>query len=130
LEDSGTITIRRQKLWEKYYVSLNLMVWQDKLQMPTIPNRCKSNGHLFYIKLNSQEVRDKLLQFLKEKEIEAKTVYEPLHLTDAGKRFGRFVGEDVHTSKESSKMLRLPLHNSMTDKDVERVCAMVSEFLK
>ena len=130
LEESEATTIKRQKLWQRYYSGLNLMVWQERLETPTIPNRCKYNGHLFYIKLKNQEMRDKLYVHLRANDIEAKGSYTPLHQTEAGMRFGRFSGDDEHTTKESNKLMRLPLHNSLTEKDVEHVCTVISAFLK
>nr|MCR5010802.1 DegT/DnrJ/EryC1/StrS family aminotransferase [Lachnospiraceae bacterium] len=89
---------------------------------------CEHNAHMFYIKLKDIEERGKLIAFLKEKEILSVFHYIPLHSAPAGKRFGRFSGEDVYTTKESERLLRLPMYYGLTEEQNAYIISMVKEF--
>ncbi|MCO6493526.1 MAG: dTDP-4-amino-4,6-dideoxygalactose transaminase [Phaeodactylibacter sp.] len=90
------------------------------------PPFCFSNGHIFYIKCESEQVRDSLRQSLENKGIEAFFHYIPLHSSLAGKNFGRFSGVEKYTTVESSKLLRLPSYFGFAGS--ETVCAAIEEF--
>jgi dTDP-4-amino-4,6-dideoxygalactose transaminase len=97
---------------------------------PFIPEECKHNAHMFYLKAESLETRTKLISFLKENSVLAVFHYVPLHSAPAGQRFGEFVGEDKYTTAESDRLLRLPMYYGLTDKEVEYVIEKVYEFYK
>ena len=54
--------------------------------------------------------------------------YVPLHSAPAGRKFGRFAGEDVYTTAESDKLLRLPLYYGLTAEDQQAVIQAVKAF--
>ena len=83
---------------------------------------------MFYIKLQDIEVRSSLINFLKERNIFAVFHYIPLHSAPAGRKYGIFSGEDKYTTKESERLLRLPLYYNMDDNDLNRVVETVHEF--
>ena len=83
---------------------------------------------MFYIKVRDLENRTDLLEFLKEKGIQAVFHYVPLHSAPAGRKFGRFNGEDRYTTKESERLIRLPLFYSITDDMVEHIINSISDF--
>ena len=56
--------------------------------------------------------------------------YIPLHTAPAGLRFGRFHGEDRYTTKESERLLRLPMYYRLTLSDVNYICDKVKDFYK
>ena len=56
--------------------------------------------------------------------------YIPLHSAPAGKKYGRFCGEDVYTTKESERLLRLPLYYSLTEEDQAYVIDKLKEFYR
>jgi len=80
-----------------------------RIELPSIPEGCGHNAHMFYIKLRDEADRSALIAFLKEAEILAVFHYIPLHASPAGEKFGEFHGEDIHTTQESERLLRLPL---------------------
>lgn len=82
---------------------------KGRIELPTIPADCVHNAHMFYIKLRDNDDRSDLIAYLKEAEIMAVFHYIPLHSSPAGETFGRFAGEDRYTTKESERLLRLPL---------------------
>lgn len=101
-----------------------------EIELPYIPKECKHNAHMFYIKAKDLEERIKLIKFLKEKEIMAVFHYIPLHTSPAGIKYGRFNGEDKYTTKESERLLRLPMYYGLKDEDVKKVCDTIKEFYK
>ena len=90
-----------------------------KIQLPFIPNECNHNAHMFYIKAKDLDERTKLISYLKSNGINSVFHYIPLHTAPAGKKYGEFVGEDVYTTKESERLLRLPLYYGMKKFDVK-----------
>ena len=86
-----------------------------------IPDGCTNNAHMFYIKVSDLETRTELISYLKEKGIMAVFHYVPLHSAPAGRKFGRFNGEDRYTTKESERLIRLPLFYSISDEEVEYI---------
>lgn len=128
LEQADAINEHRLRLWNQYYRELFSLAEQGCLSLPVIPAGCKHNAHMFYIKTDNIIQRSALIRFLKDREIGAVFHYIPLHTVAAGKKYGRFHGIDRYTTKESERLLRLPLHNHVTEADVEQVCAALKEF--
>ena len=85
---------------------------------------------MFYIKTDDIEQRSTLIAFLKERGVGAVFHYIPLHTVAAGKKYGEFHGEDRYTTKESERLLRLPLHYNVSEEDVHYVCKQIKEFYK
>ena len=128
LEEADKINDHRLKLWDLYYENLSPLAEAGKIELPVIPEGCKQNGHMFYLKVKDIKVRTELIAFLKENNIQAVFHYIPLHSAPAGKIWGRFSGEDKYTTKESERLLRLPMHYDLTEEDVSRVSEKVKEF--
>ena len=83
---------------------------------------------MYYLKVRDMEVRTKLIHYLREKGICSVFHYIPLHTAPAGQKFGRFAGEDRYTTKESEKLLRLPMFYNLDMKDVEYVTEQLKSF--
>ena len=128
LELAEEINETRIRLWNRYYQQLQILEERGKTQLPVIPKGCVHNGHMFYLKAADVEERTALLHFLKENGILAVFHYVPLHSAPAGLRFGRFHGEDRYTTKESERLLRLPLYYRLTEEEVDRIADKVKEF--
>ena len=128
LELADEINDRRLHLWDIYRRELSDLAKQGKIELPYIPEGCQHNAHMFYIKTDDIEQRSRLIAFLKEHEIGAVFHYIPLHTVAAGKKYGVFHGMDRYTTRESERLLRLPLHLRLTDEDVYRVCSKIKEF--
>jgi len=115
--------------WEQIISKRKKLVslYQKQLKTFDVFKQEKHNGHLFYIKTNDQQERNLLQQYLYVSGIESVSHYEPLHLSDAGKAYGEFIGENVHT-KDAGRLLRLPLHVNMTEEDIFYICEKVKGF--
>ena len=99
-----------------------------KIELPTVPEHCVHNAHMFYIKTKDLEERTRLIDYLKENGILSVFHYIPLHSAPAGIKFGRFHGEDEYTTKESERLLRLPLYYGLKEEEVLYICEKVREF--
>ncbi len=128
LELADEINEKRLHLWDIYYQELSELAAQGKLELPYIPKECQHNAHMFYIKTDDIEQRSRLIAFLKAHEIGAVFHYIPLHTVAAGMKYGVFHGTDRYTTRESQRLLRLPLHYRVTDEDVYRVCSVIKGF--
>jgi len=96
--------------------------------LPVIPTDCKHNAHMFYIKVNDLKTRTELLRHLHEKGITAAFHYIPLHSSPAGRRFSTFTGQDIYTTKESERLIRLPMFYGLEMNDIDKVCGAIYEF--
>ncbi len=128
LNKADMINNARLANWERYYSNLSGLAEKGRIVLPTIPDYCKHNAHMFYIKAKDIEERTALAAFLKENGVTAIFHYIPLHSSPAGRKFGRFSGEDVYTTKESERLLRLPMYYGLADADVDMVCELVERF--
>lgn len=128
LEQSQRILDDRMKTWNAYYNGLNDLASDGKIELPYIPKECTHNAHMFYIKLRDLEERTKFIKYMKENEIGCVFHYIPLHSAPAGRKYGRFVGEDQYTTKESERLVRLPLYYNIDERDIERVIDAVRRF--
>ncbi len=130
LEKADEITADRMSSWNSYYEQLENLQKQEKLFLPYIPEDCTHNAHMFFIKAKDLEERTELLNFLKSNGIGAVFHYIPLHSSVAGKKLGVFHGEDKRTTKESERIVRLPMYCGLKKEEVEYVCDKVKEFYK
>ncbi|MBH0038954.1 dTDP-4-amino-4,6-dideoxygalactose transaminase [Pseudoalteromonas sp. SWN166] len=126
LESANAINEFRLSLWNNYYTEFSKLLRPE--QLPYIPSNLKHNAHMFYLKLASSEERVRFISFMKENNIVTPFHYIPLHSSPAGKQFGKFIGNDLHTSVESAKLVRLPLYFGMTKADQDKVVESVTEF--
>ena len=128
LELADEINEKRLSIWNRYDEALRPLEKKGILELPVVPDYCKHNAHMYYIKAKDLEERTALIEFLKENGIVAPFHYVPLHSSPAGKKFGRFYGEDEFTTKESERLLRLPMYHTLLDEQVEYVIGKVKEF--
>lgn len=114
LEVAEQINKKRLDLWDNYYNGLRDLQEQGYLELPYIPTECQHNAHMFYIKLKDLNQRTEMSEYLRKKGIYAVFHYVPLHSSKAGKEFGEFVGNDIYTTKESNRLLRLPMYYGLS----------------
>ncbi|MHC1771035.1 MAG: dTDP-4-amino-4,6-dideoxygalactose transaminase [Flexilinea sp.] len=122
--------INRNRLlsWNRYFEKLYPLSQQGKIEIPFIPDNCIHNAHMFYIKTRDIQERDELIRYLKVNGIETVFHYIPLHSSPAGLRFGRFHGEDRYTTKESERLLRLPMYYGLKREDLDKVVEYIGRF--
>ena len=128
LECADEINEKRIEIWNRYYKELTVLEAEGKINLPVIPDGCCHNAHMFYIKCRSLNERTDLINYLKNNDIMAVFHYVPLHSAPAGKKYGRFDGDDENTTKESDLLLRLPMYYGLTENEVLKVTDMVKSF--
>ena len=128
LEKADEINEDRLKTWNTYYQALKPLEEAGKIELPVIPDGCEHNAHMFYIKCKSLEERTALISYMKSNEILCVFHYIPLHSAPAGVKFGRFHGEDEYTTKESERLLRLPMYYGIKKEDLQAVVNAVINF--
>ena len=128
LEVSDKVNENRMQSWRRYWDGLFELEQKGYITLPIIPDECKHNAHMFYIKTKDLEERTQLLAYLKERGIGAVFHYVPLHSAPAGKKFGRFHGDDRYTTKESERLVRLPMYYGLTEDDIFYIVKQVKSF--
>ena len=128
LEIADEINNDRLTSWNEYYKKLTELEKKGYIELPVIPSDCMHNAHMFYIKVKDIEERTRLIEFLKCKDIGAVFHYVPLHSAPAGKKYGSFFGRGIYTTKESERLLRLPMYYRLTKKDIDKVCNAIRLF--
>lgn len=130
LEMAEEINENRLASWNRYNEGLSDLAAEGVIELPYIPEECQHNAHMFYIKTKDMEERKKLIAFLKEREIAAVFHYIPLHSAPAGLKYGRFHGEDRYTTKESERLLRLPMYYNLEESDQQKVMDAIHAFYR
>lgn len=128
LEAKDKIQKKRMEIYEYYHRNLADLAAEGKVELPYVPQDCEHNAHMYYLKVKDMKVRTRLLAYLRENGICSVFHYVPLHSAPAGQKFGRFAGEDVYTTKESERLLRLPMFYNLDMEDVKRIVDVIHKF--
>lgn len=128
LQMADEINNNRLSNWNLYYHGLHSLEESGKIQLPVIPEGCQHNAHMFYIKTKDIQERQELIDYLRNNEIQTVFHYIPLHSAPAGIRYGRFHGEDIYTTKESERLLRLPMFYGLKADEVSRIIEKIIDF--
>lgn len=128
LEQADKIFDNRMKTWNLYYELLTDLQKQGVISLPVVPDHCTHNAHMFYIKVKDLDERTHLIDFLKEQGILAVFHYIPLHTAPAGRKFGVFCGEDRYTTKESERLVRLPMYYGLEEEKVVYIVNKIKDF--
>ena len=128
LEMAQEIFDDRMRSWNRYFEGLKPLEDDGHLTLPVIPDGCQHNAHMFYIKVKDLQERTALIDYLKQRGINTVFHYIPLHSSPAGKRLGRFHGEDRYTTRESERLLRLPMYYGLHTEEVDTVIEAIKAF--
>ena len=128
LENAEKINQDRLTSWERYAEGLKCLADSGKIELPVIPTACKHNAHMFYVKAKDLEERTSLQKYLREHEIQTAFHYIPLHSAPAGKKLGRFCGTDKYTTRESERLVRLPMYYKLTSSEMNYVIDHIERF--
>ena len=128
LQKADEINENRLATWKTYFDAFKPIEDAGKFELPTVPTECKHNGHMFYIKLKNLEERTKFIDYMKSQGVCCVFHYVPLHSAPAGKKYCRFNGEDIITTKESERLARLPMYYGITAEDLNFVILTVKKF--
>ncbi len=130
LEVAEEINEDRLKSWNTYYQALKPLEEAGKLGLPYVPGGCVHNAHMFFVKPRDLAERTRFIAHMKAHDILCVFHYVPLHSAPAGLKYGRFDGEDEYTTKESNRLVRLPMYYGMEESDQTKVIDAIKEFAK
>jgi len=129
LEKASEINENRLVTWHKYYEAFKEFEACDTFQLPQIPNECVHNAHMFYLKLSDIEQRNRFIDYLKAHGVTAVFHYVPLHSSPNGVKISSFSGSDKFTTRESERLVRLPIYYGMSNSDVVHVIEVVQKWV-
>ena len=130
LELADEITKARMDRWNQYDALLRDLADKGLIEQPFVPDYCTHNAHMYYIKVRDLEQRSDFINFMKSKDVLTVFHYVPLHTAPAGLKYGRFHGEDKFTTRESDRLVRLPMYYALTEDDVNYICECVHEYFE
>ncbi len=130
LQMADEINDARLQCYDRYMEAFRDMAEAGLIELPYVPKECVHNAHMFYIKCKDFEEREGLIKHLKANDILPASHYVPLHTSTAGLKYSRFNGEDKYTTKESLRLLRLPMYYNLTREDQDEVVMRVKEYYK
>ena len=128
LEVADKVLNDRMNSWNMYKEHLRELSDRGCIELPHIPDDCTHNAHMFYIKLKDIDKRTRFISHMKTNDIMTVFHYIPLHTAPAGIRYARFHGEDRYTTKESERLVRLPLYYGLKPDQIDRICEAVGRF--
>ncbi|WP_214710815.1 dTDP-4-amino-4,6-dideoxygalactose transaminase [Exiguobacterium sp. s55] len=128
LKEADMINQNRLKSWNLYFEELKVIAQEGIITLPSVIDNAEHNAHMFYVKCKNIEERTGLIEFLRDNEIQSAFHYIPLHSASAGEKFGEFVGEDVYTTTESERLLRLPLYYGLKKEEILHVTRVIKEY--
>lgn len=130
LEMADEINENRLETWNSYYNAFKQLQDENIISLPTIPEGCVHNAHMFYIKCKDLDTRQAYIKYMRDNDIQCVFHYVPLHSAPAGKKFGRFVGKDEHTTPDSDRLVRLPMYYNIAKVDLKKVIDKTIEFFE
>jgi len=128
LEARERIQSLRKRIWDHYFTNLRDWALEQDVRLPIVPAEAEQAYHLFYLLLPSLAERQRLIEHLKAQGIQSAFHYQPLHLSEMGRRHGGHQGECVVTEHVADCLVRLPFFNRLSDEDLDRVVSAVREF--
>ncbi|MCF7504177.1 MULTISPECIES: dTDP-4-amino-4,6-dideoxygalactose transaminase [Vibrio] len=129
LEQAGQINEKRRLLWDSYFELFSTEFENKEFTIPYVPTECEHNAHMFYIKLSCIEERQNFIKSMASEDVLCVFHYIPLHSSPAGKKLGLFHGEDINTTSESEKLVRIPIFYNMTDEELTKVKAAIRKAM-
>lgn len=130
LEVADEINDNRLFTWNYYYKKLYQLHEKGVLELPIVPEDCCHNAHMFYIKLKNLEQRTEFIRYMRSHKLGCVFHYVPLHSAEGGEKYGKFVGQDVYTTKESERLVRLPMYYGLTQEQLNEVVCTLSSFFE
>lgn len=113
---------RRREIAERYQAELKDLQW---MELPQEKPYAKSSWHLFQIKFNEENLRDRMITHLQEHNIATGVHYYPCHLHPCYIHLKAIV---PRSSEIWKRILTLPIHPNITDEDLDRIIYRIREF--
>ena len=130
LLEADNINDKRLKIYNSYNRYLKDLEDREFVKLPVVPEHCRHNAHMFYLKVKDIVERTVLIEYLKSNGVLSVFHYVPLHSSPFGLKCSSFCGEDIYTTSTSETLVRLPMYMDMNSEDVELVCDLIHSFYK
>lgn len=129
LEKADAITRRRSKIFSYYLERFAPLCERGLFRMHGCSSECRHNAHLFYLLIDTAPGdRERLIAYLKERNIMAVFHYVPLHTSPMGLSMGYREGDFPVTEDVSERLVRLPCYFELTREEQDRVIDGVLGF--
>jgi dTDP-4-amino-4,6-dideoxygalactose transaminase len=128
LERCDEILSQRMTIWNGYASEFTEWAAKNGVRIPHVPSGCEHTGHVFHLRFNEGQVRDRFIAHLREREISAVFHYQPLHLSHVGRKYGGFSGQCPVSEKAGDCLVRLPLYDSLSEAEQNRVIEVTKSF--
>ncbi len=130
LEEIDVIQKTRMAAWNRYEENLSGLASKGHIEVPQIPSYAKHNAHIYFLKLKDLAERSAFIKYMRENKVQTTFHYVPLHSSEAGQKWGQFVGDDLATTKESERLVRLPLYSSLSVSDCDLISEKITDFFR
>lgn len=130
LERAEEINQNRLESWKYYFDGLKELEAEGNLELPHIPADCRHNAHMFYIKLGNREQRKAFIDWMRKNDVYCVFHYVPLHSSEGGMKYGHFHGKDIYTTKESDRLVRIPMYYGLLQEEKNRIVQSVYNFFE
>ena len=120
---------KRRAIGNTYQEQLKPLEDAGKLRRAIIPDYVQHNGHMYNIVLPSDQIRTRLVDELKKRDIMAYICYVPLHSAPMGQKLGNRPEDCPVTEEYGARVLRLPLYADMQMAQAEYVVEQITEIL-
>jgi dTDP-4-amino-4,6-dideoxygalactose transaminase len=128
LESRELLQATRKQIWQRYRQHLEIWAKEHGVRLPYVPVHCEQSFHLFYLIMPNHEQRQALIAHLQQRGIHSVFHYQPLHLSEMGRRFGGQAGDCPVTEDISRRLVRLPFFNDLTEAQQMQVIEAVRSF--
>jgi dTDP-4-amino-4,6-dideoxygalactose transaminase len=129
LQRAADINARRVEIWNRYQENLSSWAVQHGVQLPAIPDGCEHVGHVYHLRFATSDQRTRFIDHMKKHRISCVFHYQPLHASPVGQHFGGRVGQCPIAEQAGECLVRLPLYNTLTSSDQQRVIDAVCKFV-
>jgi len=128
-EVADKINNNRLDSWNCYYEKLKEFEEEGDIQLPVVPYECKHNAHMFYIKLKNLDMRSSFIKYMHDHGAACVFHYVPLHSAEGGIKYGRFEGNDIYTTSESDRLVRLPMYYNLEKIDLQYITDLIKKWI-
>jgi len=128
LSRADEIYKQRMDIWNRYHTELETWALNNYVALPTVPEGCEHTGHVYHLRFQHGDQRDKFIDHLKQLGIYAVFHYQPLHLSTVGRTLGGRDGQFPVTESAGDCLVRLPLFNALTNDEQTYVIKSVTAF--
>ncbi len=128
LEGAAATQAARTAIWARYHAELAPWATRHGVQRPHLTAGAVQPAHLYWLRVRDLDTRSRLIAHLAAHGVQATFHYQPLHLSEVGRKAGGQPGDCPVTELAADTLVRLPLYADLTAAEVDRVIAATTSF--